>query len=344
MKKRHAIKLALLIPSLIFLFWWGWSGNFAVNSGSLFHLIERDTFYRLDLGVKAVGWAKRVISRNTGQNSLTMSEETLLDLTLGQSSLRFRTDSETTFDTGGRLTQAVFSIPLGGSLAQAKAAVERERLVCELSFGDQSRRAEVPLPPAGPILVSGLVPWLSHQREIPLGRPLGLELLDPVSLTFKPAELVIEDVTEPSDELEVYKLTLRFMGAENVEWLDSEGKLLRQRNPGLDMDLFLLEGDDLITEAQLALSGSGPRTASTPGGAAGDFLSGFLSGDGLELLNSVLGPGGSSSPLANSPWLKPESSVNSEGEPSGNGTADPEPAAAGRWGPAVPGARDGAAD
>ncbi|MDR0355793.1 MAG: hypothetical protein LBJ64_08695 [Deltaproteobacteria bacterium] len=301
MKTRHLIKLAILVPGLAFLFWWGWSGNFSFNAGSLFRLTPSETFYHLAIGKTRTGLARREIVEDADNGQLSVVEESVVHIPPGSANFSLRAVSETAFDSSGRLLTADFTIPFGGLTALAKARRERERLIVDLSFAGETRQAEVALPPAGPILISGLVPWLSYQRDLPLGRPLGLELLDPISLSFKPAELTIEDVTEEADELQVFKLTLNFMGSETVEWIDSQGKRLRQYYPLMELgQTFILDPGE-AEAARAALKEAAETRSQQPLGRGVGAIAGFLAKTGFELLADALGdaPG-----LADSPWLK----------------------------------------
>jgi hypothetical protein len=327
--KRHIIKLAILIPALVFLFWWGWSGNFAFNSGSLFTLLDGETFYDMELGVRRIGQARREVRNDYDGDRLSVFEESAFSIPAGSGAISVLTHSETVFDRDGRLLSADFSIPLGFSQAEAKAVVSGGRLSCVISLGDLSREAEVTIPPNGPILVSGLVPWLARQRDIPLGRPLGLELLDPVSMTFRPADLVIEDATEAADELEIYRLTLRFMDSETVELINSEGRRLEERNPAMDLRFTYIASEVSARAAAESLKKAQESPDPLPEGAGSRLVS-FLAGSGLELLEQTLAgaPG-----LEGSPWIRNATSAPEGAAESGSGASG---GTAGRTGTAAP--------
>jgi hypothetical protein len=294
---RHAVKLALLIPSLAFLLWWGWSGNFAFDRSSLFSLEDQESFYTLELGQTPMGHARRDVKTEPETGRTTVSEESVLDLNFSGGPFRVRTSSQTVFGRDGKLSSAVFTLPLGDLEGQASAEVEGGFINCRLTLAGQIREARAPLPQAGPILVSGLIPWLSRQRDVPVGRVIGLSILDPVSMAFKPAELIVEDATTISEELTVYKLTLKFMGAENLEWVDSRGLVLRQFNPGLEIGLSLIRPEDSENARQELLKASeeGPRPLEGPMAA---IVGGLLAADGLDLLSEAIGLGG------DFPWVK----------------------------------------
>jgi hypothetical protein len=283
---RHALKLALLIPGLAFLAWWGWSGNFAFNHGDLYRLADQERYYRLHLGAQPIGWAKREVSTDPDGGDVSVSEETILELSLGPGGLRIKTRSRTVFDSRGRLVSAEFKVPLGESTVSASASAARGRLLCRLALGSSEREASLELPSDGPVVVSGVVPWLSHQRDLPLGRPLEVELLDPVSQQFQPATLTIEDDTAQSEEIQTRKLTLRFMSAESVEWVDSGGLLVRQLNPALDAGLSLVEGEEAIEEAKAALAAEASPEAER---LAAELSERFLAAGGLEGLSGLMG-------------------------------------------------------
>jgi hypothetical protein len=300
---RHVIKLVILVPALGFLLWWGWSGNFSFNSSSLFDLLDLESFYNLELGRNNIGYARRAIKTNRKTDITYFSEESVVNLTFSGQPFLLKTSSETVFDRDGRLISAVFNLPLGGLSGRAKATVIGEVLKCELDVAGQLHEAQVPIPPTGPVLVSGVVPWLAHQSSIPLGRPIGLSLLDPVSMTYKPAELIVEDATTMSDELEIFKLTLKFMGTENIEWIDSQGRLLSQFNPGLEVGLELIRDATKIDEVSKELQKVIAQESSLPEGPLSAIINGFLANGGLDALSEAIGQGGQATP-----WVKAEPS------------------------------------
>ncbi|MDR1656829.1 MAG: hypothetical protein LBT47_04630 [Deltaproteobacteria bacterium] len=281
---RHVIKLSLLGPGLAFLIWWGWSGNFAFNYGDLFWLAEQETFYRLYVGGRASGWARRTISKEPDSGNMEITEQSLLDLKIGEMALGLKTESKTVFSSRGRLISASFSVPLGDQTASAEAVVDRDRLVSRLSFGKNLREASFPVPPNGPLVVSGIVPWLGHQRDMPLGRALGVELFDPVSMSFKSGQLTIEEDTAQSEEIQTFKLTLKFMSAESTEWVDSNGQRLRQYNQGLDTELVLVQDPSFVDQAKEALAGPIPNPIDKD---LVGFLEQALAGYGLEALSGL---------------------------------------------------------
>jgi hypothetical protein len=320
----------LLVPALAFLGWWGWSGNFAVSAPSLFTLDDQEAYYTLQVGVTSMGFAHRLVKVDPVTERTTVSERSALNLSFSGLTVKIRSDSETVFDRDGRLVSAAFSLPLGNfggtATAMATATVDGQTIRCRLRVGDQTHEAQAPMPAAGPVLVSGLIPWLSHQRNVPMGRPIGLSLLDPVSMAFNPAELIIEDATDMSDELQVFRLTLRFMGNESLEWVNAQGNLLRQYNPGLEIDLYAIGEDQYgATEAELAKA-MAEDDAPLDGPLAG-LIGGFLSGDGLDVLGKALMKGGEASR-----W-----ELVTEGEPPAAGAAtgegEPQSPAPGPGGP-----------
>jgi hypothetical protein len=282
---RHAVKLALLIPGLVFLGWWGWSGNFAFNKGDLYRLVDQERFYVLSLGGQPVGWARRAVDIDADGGRTVLSEETVLELSPGLGTIKVKTISSTVFDDRGRLVSAEFRVPLGDSEASATARAVGSRLECRLAIGERVKEASLRLPPSGPVVVSGVVPWLGHQRDLPMGRPLAVDLLDPVAMSFKPAELTIEDDTAEAEEIQTFKLTLRFMSAESVERVDSTGLLVSQYNPALESGLTLA-GDEEAEAARAALAA--PPTP-LPAGLIGDLVDQVLSGGGLEALSGLMG-------------------------------------------------------
>jgi hypothetical protein len=284
---RHFVKIPILVLGLAFLLWWGWSGNFAFDSGALFRITEMETFYQLQLASNPMGWAKRSVTKGPAEGLMTISEETLLKLNVLDEEQYVRTFSKTVFDDRGRLVSADFTVPLGAVSASATAKVEAQRLKCSITLGEKVKEIDISAPDSGPLLVSGVIPWLGHQRDVPIGRPLGLTLYDPVGMEFKPAELTIEDVTEAASEVQSFKLTLKFLSSESVEWIESDGRLTRQLNPALEAGLSLLYTENEIEKAKIALDNA-PADGEITGPLA-DIISQALTDSSLDLISSIFG-------------------------------------------------------
>ncbi|MDR2300490.1 MAG: hypothetical protein LBF38_00345 [Deltaproteobacteria bacterium] len=323
MTKRNLVKLFILIPSALFLIWWGWSGNFAFNRASLFTLFDQESFFTMEVGRSSMGFARRTIKVDPRDNLTSLSEASVLNLTFSGLPLKIKTESDIVFDQDGRLVSAVFSLPMGPVSGQAKATVEGQTIKMELTMAGTTHVAEAPMPPTGPVLVSGLIPWLAHQRNIPMGRPIGLSLLDPISMTFKPGQLTVEDVTEMDDELQVFKITLVFMGGESSEWINSQGKLLRQFNPNLEIGLIAVRDREVETvRSQIEKALSEP--VSIPEGPLANLISGFISNDGLDVLSKAITQGGEASPwtLVRNPPASGDVSGQAPSEASGQASGE----------------------
>jgi hypothetical protein len=145
--------------------------------------------------------------------------------------------------------------------ASAEAKVSDGFLDFTASLGTLSRKVSLRLPGDGPVLVSGVVPWLSRQREVPLGKVLYVRVFDPVNMEFETAQLLVEDDTEASEEIQVFKVTMTLPAGSTSEWLDANGRLVRQRMDRFQAGLDLLESGDparAAAEAALAAEASGP--------------------------------------------------------------------------------------
>ncbi|MDR3153124.1 MAG: hypothetical protein LBW85_02350 [Deltaproteobacteria bacterium] len=224
----HFVKLGFLAAALAFFFWWGWAGNFIFTPGSLFRLTSSTDRYVFSAGGKDMGYARRAVAAGAPDQGFSITEESLVRLSLPglpQGELRLR--SESSYGPDGRLREAEFTVPgLSGALARAQAA--DGFLDFSLSLGTLSRKVTLKLPGDGPVLVSGVVPWLSRQREVPLGKVLYVRVFDPVNMGFETARLTVEDDTRASEEIRVFKVTLALPAGTTVEWLDANGRLLRQ--------------------------------------------------------------------------------------------------------------------
>jgi hypothetical protein len=176
--------------------------------------------------------------------------------------LRLR--SEATYGPDGRLRSAVFTVP-GLEGASAEARVADGFLDFTASLGTLSRKVSLRLPGDGPVLVSGVVPWLSRQREVPLGKVMFVRVFDPVNMEFETARLLVEDDTEASEEIQVFKVSLTLPAGATTEWLDANGRLIRQRMDRLQAGLDLLgEGNPARARAERELA----EAASAPSGSS----------------------------------------------------------------------------
>ncbi|MDR1040088.1 MAG: hypothetical protein LBR80_07975 [Deltaproteobacteria bacterium] len=285
---RHTIKLGFLALGLSFLFWWGWAGNFLFTPGSLFRLTTLRDYYVFTVGGTDMGYTRREVEAGGPDQGFSITEDSLVRLALpglvgaltrgGAASpgtalhqdgaeaqggvasqdgaapqgvppeLRLR--SEATYGPDGRLRSALFTVP-GLEGASAEAKVSEGSLDFTASLGSLSRKVSLKLPSDGPVLVSGVVPWLSRQREVPLGKVLYVRVFDPVNMDFETARLTVEDDTEASEEVQVFKVTLTMDAGSTTEWLDANGRLLRQRMDRFQAGLDLIgEGDSARAEAE----------------------------------------------------------------------------------------------
>jgi hypothetical protein len=267
---RHAVKLGLLAAGLAFLFWWGWAGNFIFTPGSLFRLTDANDYYIFSVGGKGMGFSRRQVAAGAPDQGFTVAEDSLVRLALpglgpagAPPELRLR--SEASYEPDGRLRSASFTLP-GLEGASAEARSNGGFLDFTASMGTLSRKVSLKLPSEGPILISGVVPWLSRQREVPLGKVLHVSVFDPANMQFQSAQLTVEDDTPAADEVQVFKVTLTLPAGVTTEWLDANGRLLRQRVDSLEAGLeLILEGDPALAEAEAALSAPPPEV---PGAGA----------------------------------------------------------------------------
>ena len=244
----HALKLGFLILGLCFLFWWGWSGNFIFNPASPFHFVSSEDYYVFTVGGKGMGYARRKVEADKPEIGMKITEESLVDLPLPGFSGRLMLRSEAEYGPDGRPLRASFTVP-GLSMARAEATLRSGFLTFEVKLGPISRKIEKPVPSEGPILVSAVGPWLSRQGEVPLGKVLILRLFDPTRLDFVSAELTVTDVSDPADEIQIFLVSLKLPGGATSEWLDANGRLVRQRMDNLEAGLDLIYGEGQDKEA-----------------------------------------------------------------------------------------------
>jgi hypothetical protein len=254
LKLGSALKLGCLVLGLGFLFWWGWSGNFIFNPASPFSFSSSEDYYVFSIGGKGMGYARRVVSADKPEIGMTISEESLVNLSVPGISGEIRLSSEVEYGPDGRPLKAMFTLP-GLSLAKAEASVEKGFLTFQVNLGPLSRKIEKPVPKEGPVLISAVGPWLSRQSEVPLGKVLILRLFDPTKLDFVSGELIVTDVSDASDEIQIFLVSLKLPGGMVSEWLDANGRLIRQRMDNLEagLDVIDLESPER-EEARLRLS------------------------------------------------------------------------------------------
>ncbi|MDR3204789.1 MAG: hypothetical protein LBV23_08605 [Deltaproteobacteria bacterium] len=276
---RHGVKLVLLFSGLAFLFWWGWAGHFAFDKGTFLRLLPQEDLYRLELGNKVIGHSLRIITLGPDAGRFNVEERTLITITLAMAPQIVKMISKSSYDDQGRLIEAEIALPFAQGSAKASAKVIGDKVKCSLSFNQKERNLELALPKEGPVVASGLIPWLSHQNQLPLGRPLTLSLLDLSTISFSQAQLIVEDVTEESDEVQRYKLTLNFKSSESQEWIEANGRILRHYEPGLGVNLILETNELEIIKAKKELE---QTQFGELKGLTADFLDLALKGEPFE--------------------------------------------------------------
>jgi hypothetical protein len=251
---RHAVKIVVIVLGLGVLFWWGWSGNFIFKQGALFRLNTMEDYYSFSLGNRNLGYTKRVVNAPGLESAFYIREESIITLPVPGLIDNILLRSESHYKPDGRLISTAMSLAnLQG--AEAKAIVNEKTglLDCSFRFGDISRSKSIPLPKEGPILVSGVVPWLSRQSEVPLGKVLFVELLDFSKMEFEPSELTVTDETAESSEIQLFKVAIKTPAGEAAEWMDANGHMTRQDLSGLEMSLTLLLSQKEIDLAKESL-------------------------------------------------------------------------------------------
>jgi hypothetical protein len=254
MKLGHVLKIGFLVLGMGFLFWWGWSGNFIFKPASPFSFTSSENYYLFSIGGKEMGYAKRVVTADKPETGMKIAEESLVNLNLPGLSGELRISSEVDYGPDGRPLKALFTLP-GLSLAKAEAVIEKGFLNFSINLGPLSRKIEKPVPKEGPVLISAVGPWLSRQSEVPLGKVLILRLFDPSRMEFVSGELTVMDVSDASDEIQIFLVRLELPGGAVSEWLDADGRLIRQRMDNLEAGLDVIDGEGPVKEeAALRLS------------------------------------------------------------------------------------------
>jgi hypothetical protein len=252
---RHAVKITLLVLGLGVLFWWGWSGNFIFKQGALFRLSPSESYYVFSLAGRDLGYTRRQIRSSGPEAGFSVLEESSISLPVPGISQKLRLSSVSTYRNDGRLASADVSfLNIPGAKATAEAREDGGEIDVSVAIGAIRRQKSLKLPAEGPVFVSGVVPWLSRQREAPLGKVLMLQLLDLSSLEFKDAELTVTDVTSESDELSVFKVAVKTQAGEASDWVDGNGVLQRQELSGVDSGLRLARSQEEADMAKAALA------------------------------------------------------------------------------------------
>ncbi|MDR1578088.1 MAG: hypothetical protein LBT86_07675 [Deltaproteobacteria bacterium] len=254
--KKHLIKLAILIPGLAILIWWGWVGNFSFQSDSFYPFGPREDYYSLVAGKKQLGFARRLVTLDAQTKNTTLSEDSLINLNVVIAEGEIRCRSTAVFNSSGGLLSSKLTIDLGQGgkpLADVAGRIEAGELKYRFQIGERVREVTKPIPETGPILLSGLIPWLARQRELPLGRPIFFSLFDPAKLDFRPASLTIIEVTNQAEEKKVYKLALLLDPDQTEIWINADGQVLSQKASGLEFGLDVLTNPRLTEQAKAAL-------------------------------------------------------------------------------------------
>jgi hypothetical protein len=252
---RHAVKIVVLLVGVAVLFWWGWSGNFIFSRGALFRLNTLEDYYTFSLGTKKLGYTRREVSIPGLEQPFSIKEDSLITLPVPGLKGALLLKSESHYKPDGRLISTAMSLAnLEGAEARAVVDEAQGLLRCSLKFGDITREKAIPLPKEGPLLVSGVVPWLSRQREVPLGKVLFVQILDFTKMEFQGAELTVTDETAESSEVQLFKVAIKTQAGEAAEWMDGNGHLTRQNLSGMEMSLSLLISQEEIDLAKKELA------------------------------------------------------------------------------------------
>ncbi|MDR2198281.1 MAG: hypothetical protein LBR53_02280 [Deltaproteobacteria bacterium] len=256
---KHAVKIALILAGVLILFWWGWSGNFLYQRGSLFRLSAGEGYYSLSLGKRPLGYMKRTIRTEGPEKGFSVLEDSALEIPVPGFKGGARVSSVSAYRADGRLESASFALlNVPGSVARARADHAAGTMECELVLGAFARKKSLPLPTAGPILVSAVVPWLSRQNELPLGKVLLAPVLDYRTMDFQTAELAVQDVTAEADELRIFEVIVKTPAGEFAERVDANGRLLLQELSGLEASYIQPEDAVRLDLAEKALSADYP--------------------------------------------------------------------------------------
>ncbi|MDR0547909.1 MAG: hypothetical protein LBI10_00625 [Deltaproteobacteria bacterium] len=259
--KKRAIKLILLLAGLATLVWWGWIGNFSLKSGSFYPFGPREDYYALMAGQKNLGYARREVALAPDKKNLTLTEDFVINLSVLVAEGEIRCQSKAEFTSKGDFLSSRLGLGLGlgaKPLAEVRSEVKDGQLTYWIEVGDKRRTAAKPVPETGPIMISGLLPWLARQRDLPLGRPIFFSLFDPSRLEFRPASLTIIDVTAQAVEKKVYKLAVFLDPFQTEIWIDADGKVLSQKSTDLEFGVVAIENPQVLTEAKNIL-GSPPK-------------------------------------------------------------------------------------
>jgi hypothetical protein len=255
--KKHLLKLAILIPGLAFLIWWGWIGNFSFKSGSFYPFEPQEDYYNLVAGQAKLGYVRRQVTREEGTKNLILTEEAVINISLAVAKGEVRPYSRAVFAPNGAILESALNLTLKPGerpLAEVIGRIENGQLHYKFNVGTTAREMTLPVPEEGPILISGLIPWLAHQRDLPLGRPIFFNIFDTSSLDFRPASLTIIDVTAQDVEKKIYKLAVLIDPNQTELWIDADGHMLNQRVAGLDAGLDLLTNPASVETAKKALN------------------------------------------------------------------------------------------
>jgi hypothetical protein len=255
--KKHLIKLVILIPGLVFLIWWGWAGNFSFKSGSFYPFGPQEDYYRIVAGQNNLGFAKRQVSAVEGTKNLVLTEDFLLNINLAITKGEIRPNSKAVFAPNGSLLESYLTVSLDPA-KKPQVLVESRIIDGQLNYKHDIfgsvKELKLPVPEVGPVLISGVIPWLAHQSDLPLGRPIFFNIFDPARLDFRPASLTIVDVTAQDVEKKIYKLGLYIDPMLTEFWIDADGHLMTLRAGGMEAGLDRLSSPASIEAAMAAMA------------------------------------------------------------------------------------------
>jgi hypothetical protein len=208
-------------------------------------------------GQKSLGFARRLVAQEPNSKNFVMTEDSVINLSILVAEGEVRCESKAVYSPNGAILSSRLTIGLGGGekpLAEVVGEIKDGTLKYAIDVADRHKEVAKPLPDEGPVLASGVVPWLAHQRDLPLGRPIFFSLFDPSRLEFRPASLTIVDVTAQAEEKKVYKLGLYLDPAQTEIWVDADGRVISQKASGVEFGLEAINVPSQLEAAKKALS------------------------------------------------------------------------------------------
>lgn len=212
-----------------------------------------------------IGYATSQVSRKS--DGFLIEERATLQLVLQGTTRKVKTHMDLKTDFSFQMRSFEMGMVSDPFVLEMKGTLKGHSLVLQVRSGDTTRNHEIHVDE---------VPWLAQnlryhflQKPLQLGDSATVTLLDPLTLTYKPMEFVVEG-TDPyafgDTTLSAFRLLFTWNGLESRAWVSERGEMLREEGFGgmtliretpaeaLDVEAGIGSSVDLITEISIHVS------------------------------------------------------------------------------------------